>query len=118
MSIPDPPLDPALHAHLARLHRHYLALSPSSPSLLPSPPFPSPAQLSTPAAQAYLAHHLLDPAGSAGPEAAGGEAWKRVFWRRVVKAIEQGLAERVAEGEDVSDEVSACFGGLVGGAGG
>lgn len=103
MSTPSVQLNPDLRARLARLHRHYIALWPSSPATIPAPPFPAPAELSLPAAQDYLVTHLLG-----GPEAAaaeGGQAWKRVFWRRVVKAVEQGQVERAGRGEDVTDEV-------------
>lgn len=90
---------------LPLLLRHYAALSPSSPAHLP---FPSSRQLSLPATQQYLVDHLLahDQVQAQAEEETGGAAWKRVFWRRVVKGVEEGFAERRAEGDDqVDDEV-------------
>lgn len=93
---------------LPLLLRHYAALSPSSPAHLPAPPFPSSRQLSLPATQQYLVDHLLahDQVQAQAEEETGGAAWKRVFWRRVVKGVEEGFAERRADGDDqVDDEV-------------
>lgn len=91
---------------LPLLLRHYAALSPSSPALLPAPPFPTSRQLSLPTTQQWLVDHLLQHDQQQQDEERGGAAWKKVFWRRVVKAVEQGFDERRAEGDDqVDDEV-------------
>lgn len=90
---------------LALLQRHYAALSPSSPALLPSPPFPAPSTLSLPATQQFLADRLLGHDQTLGDER-GAHDWKRLFWRRVTKGIEQGFSERRAQGDaEVDDEV-------------
>ncbi|GAA5992484.1 hypothetical protein JCM10908_000842 [Rhodotorula pacifica] len=95
-------LDHELERDLARLLKHYAALSPSSPTLIPSPPFPAARDLSTPAAQQWLVDHLL-PHDRAQEEGARG--WKKAFWRRVVKGIEVGFEERRAQGDEaVEDE--------------
>ena len=100
---------------LLKLSRHYASLSPSTPSLIPSPPFPSSEALSRPATQSWLAEQLLaaprssqkDLEGEAGAEndGIGAGAWKKVFWRRVVKGIEEGFELRRDRGESVEDEV-------------
>ncbi|GAA5999391.1 uncharacterized protein JCM10292_001256 [Rhodotorula paludigena] len=89
---------------LALLQRHYAALSPSSPALLPSPPFPAPSTLSLPATQQFLVDRLLGHDQTLGDER-GAHDWKRLFWRRVTKGIEQGFSERSAQGDvEVDDE--------------
>ncbi|GJN88324.1 hypothetical protein Rhopal_001289-T1 [Rhodotorula paludigena] len=89
---------------LALLQRHYAALSPSSPALLPSPPFPAPSTLSLPATQQFLADRLLGHEQALGDER-GAHDWKRLFWRRVTKGIELGFSERRAQGDaEVDDE--------------
>lgn len=94
----------ALGRDLASLLKHYAALSPSSPTLIPSPPFPSPRDLSTAAAQQWIVDHLL---GLDQTQQDGARAWKKAFWSRVVKGIEVGFEQRRAEGDEaVEDEVS------------
>lgn len=89
---------------LLRLKRHYSALSPTTPSLIPSSSFPTPAQLSKVSTQAWLVEHLL--AASVEGETESAAAWKKVFWRRVVKGIEEGFEIRKNEGDaEVEDEV-------------
>lgn len=90
---------------LLQLAKHYAALSPTTPSLIPSPPFPSARELSLPRTQDWLVAHLLS--SDNDDEDLSGQAWKKVFWRRVVKGIEQGFEERTAEGGEleVEDEV-------------
>lgn len=92
-----------MSTQLLQLQRYYAALSPATPSLIPSPPFPTARELSLPSTQAGLVEHLLANA----EDEVGGSAWRRVWWRRVVKGIEQGFEERKAEGEseEVEDEV-------------
>ncbi|GAA6025080.1 hypothetical protein JCM10207_003401 [Rhodosporidiobolus poonsookiae] len=94
--------------HLSVLLRHYAALSPSSPALLPSPPFPSPSVLSRAATQQYLVDHFLaptQPTNSVEEDEDGARGWKKVFWRRVVKGIEAGFDQRRSEGDaEVEDE--------------
>ncbi|TKA55043.1 hypothetical protein B0A53_02518 [Rhodotorula sp. CCFEE 5036] len=92
----------ALGRDLASLLKHYAAVSPSSPTLIPSPPFPSPRDLSTPAAQQWIVDHLL---ALNQTQQDGARAWKKAFWSRVVKGIEVGFAQRRAEGDEaVEDE--------------
>jgi hypothetical protein len=94
----------ALGRDLASLHKHYAAVSPSSPTHIPSPPFPSPRDLSTPAAQQWIVDHLL---ALNQTQQDGARAWRKAFWSRVVKGIEVGFAQRRAEGDEaVEDEVS------------
>lgn len=86
----------------------YSALSPSTPALIPSPPFPSPRLLSLPSTQTWIVDHILATEPPDQDDAAdedGAALWKKVFWRRVVKGVEEGFALRAAEGEDVADEV-------------
>ncbi|BGP38208.1 hypothetical protein JCM10449v2_002137 [Rhodotorula kratochvilovae] len=88
---------------LPLLLRHYAALSPSSPALLPAPPFPTARELSLPHTQQWLVDHLL--AHDAQEPDAGGQAWKKGFWRRVVKGVEEGFDQRRNEGDpQVEDE--------------
>ncbi|BGP14135.1 hypothetical protein JCM10213_002432 [Rhodosporidiobolus nylandii] len=91
---------------LPLLLRHYAALSPTTPALLPSPPFPSSAELSRAHTQQWLVDHLLSDDDGQGEDAEGARAWKKVFWRRVVKSLEEGFEERrlAGEGEAVDDE--------------
>ncbi|GAA5862845.1 hypothetical protein JCM3774_006661 [Rhodotorula dairenensis] len=87
---------------LARLLKHYAALSPSSPTLIPTPPFLTATELSTSAAQQWLVDHLL-PLDQSKQD--GARSWKKAFWRRVVDGIEVGFNERRARGDDaVEDE--------------
>ncbi|GAA6051540.1 hypothetical protein JCM3770_000405 [Rhodotorula araucariae] len=87
---------------LALLLRHYAALSPSSPALLPAPPFPSARDLSLPHTQQWLVDHLL--AHDVQEVDAGGHTWKRGFWRRIVKGVEEGFDERRAVGDTQVDD--------------
>lgn len=94
--------------YLSRLARHYSAISPSVPAQIPSPPFPSPEHLSTAACQQWLVHHLLTPSSTPYRELAeeeGGASWRKSFWRRVLKAVEEGFALRESRGESIGDEV-------------
>ncbi|GAA6062006.1 hypothetical protein JCM10212_006081 [Sporobolomyces blumeae] len=86
---------------LARLYRHYAALSPSSPALVPTPPFPSAVDLSRPETQQWFADHLLS---NELANEAGARTWKKVFWRRVVASVEEGFARRHTAGDPVEDE--------------
>ena len=91
---------------LASLLKHYAALSPSSPTLIHTPPFPSPRDLSTPAAQQWIVDHLL---ALDQTQQDGARAWKKAFWSRVVKGVEVGFEQRRAEGDEaIEDEVSAA----------
>ena len=104
----------ALGRDLASLLKHYAALSPSSPTLIPSPPFPSAQDLSTPAVQQWIVDHLL---AVDQTQQDGARAWKKAFWSRVVKGIEVGFEQRRAEGDEaVEDEVSAPQGSYWNGA--
>lgn len=91
------------------LLKHFRSLSPTTPALIPSPsPFPSAAQLSLPASQAYLVQHFLADGsdGQLTDDENGAAGWRRLFWRRVVRACEEGLALRRDEsGLDLEDEV-------------
>ncbi|GAA6037068.1 hypothetical protein JCM8097_005535 [Rhodosporidiobolus ruineniae] len=90
---------------LPLLVRHYAALSPTSPFLLPSSSFPPPASLSRPATQQWLVDHLLAHSESGGEEDDGARAWRRGFWKRAVKDIEKGFEQRRKDGdEEVEDE--------------
>ncbi|GAA5839700.1 hypothetical protein JCM11251_002566 [Rhodosporidiobolus azoricus] len=90
---------------LALLLRHYSALSPTSPNLLPSPPFPSSVYLSLPQTQQWLVQHLLGGDRTTSAADDGARTWKKVFWRRAVKGIEEGFELRRGEGdEQVEDE--------------
>jgi len=89
---------------LCLLQRHYAALSPTTSSLIPSPPFPTARELSAPSTQQWLVDNLL-----VDEEELSGQAWKKVFWRRIVKNIEEGFEERRREGdEEVEEEVRSC----------
>ncbi|GAA5915163.1 hypothetical protein JCM8208_002156 [Rhodotorula glutinis] len=89
---------------LPLLLRHYAALSPSSPALVPAPPFPTSRHLSLPTTQQWLVDHLLKHEQDQQDEERGGAAWKKVFWRRVVKAVEEGFDERRADGDEQVDD--------------
>ncbi|GAA5933254.1 hypothetical protein JCM3775_002586 [Rhodotorula graminis] len=89
---------------LPLLLRHYAALSPSSPALLPAPPFPTSRQLSLPTTQQWLVDHLLEHDRDQQDGERGGAAWKKVFWRRVVKAVEDGFDVRRADGDEQVDD--------------
>ncbi|KAM0755984.1 hypothetical protein T439DRAFT_17368 [Meredithblackwellia eburnea MCA 4105] len=109
---------------LALVAKHYASLSPSTPALLPSPPFPSNEELSLPETQSWLVDNLLNresvvhrnerrvrettDEGSeledAELEDESASMWKKVFWRRVAKGIEEGYSTRASGGVDVNDE--------------
>ncbi|GAA5931644.1 protein-lysine N-methyltransferase [Sporobolomyces koalae] len=92
--------------NLALLLRHYSALSPSTPALIPSPPFPSSRTLSLPTTQLWIVENLL-PIDHEPPQESirGGNTWKKAFWRRIVKGIETGFEERKHLGDsNVEDE--------------
>ncbi|GAA5920116.1 hypothetical protein JCM5296_002520 [Sporobolomyces johnsonii] len=95
-----------MDSDLPLLLRHYAAHSPSSPALIPSPPFPSSHDLSLPSTQQWLVDNLLATHRVAHEEdTEGARSWKKVFWRRVVKGIEAGFDERRTRGdEQVADE--------------
>lgn len=89
---------------LLLLKRYYAALSPTTPSLIPCPPFPDARTLSLPETQSLLVGELLNDMEVTG----ASSAWKKVFWRRVVKGIEEGYELRrqdPAEKVTVEDEV-------------
>lgn len=93
---------------LALLIRHYSALSPSTPNLIPSPPFPSSPFLSLPSTQQYLVSNLItrDPVSS-DEAMGGGRQWKKSFWKRIVRGIEEGFEIRSSRGDrGVEEEVS------------
>ncbi|ORY79734.1 hypothetical protein BCR35DRAFT_94231 [Leucosporidium creatinivorum] len=90
-----------MSSSLLLLQRHYAALSPTTASLIPSPPFPTSRDLSAPQTQQWLVDNLLS---SDGDEEPSGQAWKKVFWRRVVKGIEEGFQERRNEGDAEVEE--------------
>ncbi|GAA5875635.1 hypothetical protein JCM8547_000896 [Rhodosporidiobolus lusitaniae] len=90
-----------LEHSLPLLLRHDAALSPSTPSLIPSPPFPPPSTLSLPQTQQWIVDHLIKHNQDEG----GAEQWRKGFWKRVVKGIEEGFEERRKDGdENVEDE--------------
>lgn len=92
---------------LARLLKHYAALSPASPISIPSPPFLAATDLSKPMTQQWLVQHLL-PLDQTQQDGARG--WKKAFWRRIVNGIEAGFDERRTRGDGaVEDEVRAEF---------
>lgn len=98
----------AMAEHLPLLLRHYASLTPTVPALLPSPPFPSSAFLSLPSTQQYLVDHLL----SQGQDE-GAQQWRRSFWKRVVRGIEDGTEERRKAGDEaIEDEVRRLFASL------
>jgi len=99
---------------LSLLLKHYSALSPTVPSLLPNPSrFPSSKTLSLATTQQWLVENLLpldqdQDLNQVGQRNGSGSMWKKSFWKRVVKGIEQGFEERrIEEGEEsVQDEVT------------
>jgi hypothetical protein len=101
---------------LPTLLKHYASLSPSTPALLRSPPFPTPLQLCRPETQAWLVDNLLPSSSNElqdekalDEEHEGGESWKKVFWRRVVKGVEEGFEVRKTQGESIEDEVRPSY---------
>ncbi|KAL8280996.1 hypothetical protein RQP46_006675 [Phenoliferia psychrophenolica] len=91
---------------LPLLLKHYLFLSPTTPAQIPSPPWPTPAELSLPSSQAFLVSNFLsnEAQSVSEEEEAGAAGWRRIFWRRVVRDVEDGFAMRSQSGEDVGDE--------------
>lgn len=97
-----PPLSDLIY-----LSRLYAATSPSTPVLIPSPPFPSPIVICTPFVQNWLVESLLRSSSSSESriptneitqnEEEGNKIWKKIFWRRVVSSIESGFTLRAAE---------------------
>jgi hypothetical protein len=112
---------------LISLAKHYHALSPTTPFLIPAPtPFLSPVVLSQEDVQSALVDLILGEEAHIGPHSTGefetnaeegGEEeeeeeegtrlWKRLFWKRVVNTIETGFStrERSSEDDDITDEV-------------
>ncbi|GAA5912811.1 hypothetical protein JCM6882_000435 [Rhodosporidiobolus microsporus] len=93
-----------MEQQLPLLLRHYSALSPTSAALLPSPPFPLPTQLSQTQTQEWLVEHLLCADSEAGEADEGARTWRKVFWRRTVKAIEEGFEERRRLGDELVED--------------
>lgn len=87
----------AVEKELAYLSKLYAAFSPSIPTLIPSPPFPTPRELSYASTQEFLVN-LIEQDKSSEPS-----IWKKLFWRRVVKGIEEGFQSR-SKDEDIEDE--------------
>ncbi|GAA5900481.1 uncharacterized protein JCM6883_002859 [Sporobolomyces salmoneus] len=96
-------MDPTTKRSLSLLLKHYAALSPSTAALLPSPPFPSSQTLSLSSTQRWIVNNLLS-LDQDNPE--NGSVWKKGFWKRIVRGIEEGFEERRAEEgeESVEDE--------------
>ncbi|GAA5971590.1 hypothetical protein JCM11641_000653 [Rhodosporidiobolus odoratus] len=89
---------------LKLLLKHYSSLSPSSAALVPSPPFPSPTNLSQPKTQQWLVDHLLQSDRWREDDQEGARSWRKVFWKRVVKGIEDGLEARRDAGDEAVDD--------------
>ncbi|GAA5980810.1 hypothetical protein JCM5350_003715 [Sporobolomyces pararoseus] len=95
---------------LSLLLKHYSALTPSVPSLIPQPhPFPKSKTLSLPQTQQWIVQNILpldqDEEGGGGTGTGSSLHWKKNFWKRVVKGIEEGFEERKREEEEsIEDE--------------
>ncbi|KAK4704815.1 protein-lysine N-methyltransferase EEF2KMT, partial [Phenoliferia sp. Uapishka_3] len=93
--------------NLKVLLKHFLSLSPTTPALIPSPPFPSPEQLSLPTTQEWLINNFLpnESEDLGVEEELGAAGWRRVFWRRVERGLEDGFVVRAAKlKSDLEDE--------------
>lgn len=109
----------SITSSLISLAKHYHALSPTTPFLIPSPtPFLDPVVLSHPDVQSALIELILgaaptdviwrvesDAEGEGEEEEEGTRLWKRLFWKRVVGAIETGFSTRHGIDDDITDEV-------------
>ncbi|SCZ97233.1 BZ3500_MvSof-1268-A1-R1_Chr4-2g07076 [Microbotryum saponariae] len=94
-----------IQTQLLKLTRHYQAKSPTTAALIPASQFPTDRQLSSEAAQQQLVQLLIDEQNEHDPNQEAG-VWEKVFWRRIVKSIEAGFADRRrdGDGEQVDDE--------------
>ncbi|GAA5968256.1 hypothetical protein JCM3765_000866 [Sporobolomyces pararoseus] len=100
----------AINKDLSLLLKHYSALTPSIPSFIPSPsPFPDSKTLSLPQTQQWIVRNLLPLDNPDNEEENGQEEvivsdsswnWKKSFWKRVVKGIEEGFELRKKEEEE------------------
>lgn len=110
--MPSEGIEEELHDQLSLLLRHYAALSPSSPALIPPAAFPPPLVLSQPSTQQWLVDNALGhDAAEEQEQEEGARNWKRGFWRRILGGIDHGFTERKDRGEAaaVEDEVRALW---------
>lgn len=82
------------------LTRHYHALAPVL-ARIPPAAFPDPAHLSK--SQDALIKSTLD-LEHPNAHSPTAQTWRRLFWRRMIRIIEQGFTAREAQGEDIQDE--------------
>lgn len=84
--------DAATTAALRLLLKHYDARYPSAASLVP---LPCPRSLCKWSTQEWLVQHLIAPERRRllCDSELGATEWRKVFWKRVVAAIEQGINE-------------------------
>lgn len=88
-------MDPSLLEHLLHVRRLYSAQSPSSPAKIQSPPLPNLHTLCLPEVQQWLVDYLVqDPHLVKWP---GSKNWRRAFWKRVVKEMEEGLSKATSD---------------------